>query len=173
MDYDTGDGDRINFDMAAKHGFLNEFEAGKEDWTSYTERLQQYFTANDVESPEKQRAILLSGCGAQTYQLLKNLLTPEKPTDKSFSDLVKLIKDHLQPRPSVIVERFTFHSRNRREGESVSVYVAELKKLSEYCGFGDALNDMLRDRLVCGINDSGVQRRLLSEPDLTYRKASN
>ena len=30
---------------------------------------------------------------------------------------------------------------------------------------------MLRDRLVCGINDGSTQRRLLSEPDLTYKKA--
>ena len=30
---------------------------------------------------------------------------------------------------------------------------------------------MLCDRLVCGINDSLTQRRLLAEPDLTYKKA--
>ena len=102
--------------MATRHGLLNEFEASREDWTSYTERLQQYFAANDVDSAEKQRAILLSVCGAQTYQLLKNLLAPEKPTDKSFSDLVQLMKNHLQLRPSIIVERFTFHSRIRKEG---------------------------------------------------------
>ena len=159
--------------MASKHGLISEFEAGREDWTSYTERLQQYFAANDVDSAEKQRAIFLSACGAQTYQLLKNLLAPEKPMEKSFEELVELMKNHLQPRPSVIVERFTFHSRNRKEGESVAVYVAELKKLSEHCGFGDTLNDMLRDRLVCGINDGGIQRRLLSEPDLTYKKSLN
>ena len=110
-------------------------------------------------------------CGAQTYQLLKNLLTPEKPNDKTIVELVQLLNYHLQPKQSIIVERFTFHSRSRREGESVALFVAELKKLSEHCGFGDTLNDMLRDRLVCGINDGGMQRRLLSEPDLTYKKA--
>ena len=39
------------------------------------------------------------------------------------------------------------------------------------CGFGDIHNDMLRDHLVCIINDGGNQRRLLSEPDLTYNKS--
>ena len=33
------------------------------------------------------------------------------------------------------------------------------------------LDDMLRDRLVCGIKDSQVQRRLLSETDITFMKA--
>ena len=30
---------------------------------------------------------------------------------------------------------------------------------------------MIRDRLVCGINDDGIQRRLLAEQDLMYKKA--
>ena len=30
---------------------------------------------------------------------------------------------------------------------------------------------MLRDRLVCGINDDYIQRRLLSEPRLNFKKA--
>ena len=30
---------------------------------------------------------------------------------------------------------------------------------------------MLRDRLVCGIADKGLQRRLLAEPELTFKKA--
>ena len=30
---------------------------------------------------------------------------------------------------------------------------------------------MLRDRLVCGINDQRLQRRLLAEPMLTFEKA--
>ena len=69
------------------------------------------------------------------------------------------------------MERFKFHSRFRKQGESVSTFVAELRSLSEYCNFGDTLEVMIRDRLVCGINDDSIQRRLLAEQDLTYKKA--
>ena len=31
--------------------------------------------------------------------------------------------------------------------------------------------EMIRDQLVCGINDSHIQWHLLAEPDLTYKKA--
>ena len=51
------------------------------------------------------------------------------------------------------------------------MYVAELRKLSTYCEYGNSLNEMLRDRIVCGINDSRIQRRLLAERDLTFDKA--
>ena len=30
---------------------------------------------------------------------------------------------------------------------------------------------MLQDRLVCGVNDEQLQRRLLAEPKLTFKKA--
>ena len=155
----------------ATHGSIGEFVNSQEDWRSYTERLQQYFTANDVENAEKQRAILLSVCGASTYQLIRNLVAPAKPTDKSFAEIVTLVQEHHHPPPSVTVQRFHFHSRSRRQGESVSAFVAELRKLSKHCNFGDTLNNMLRDRLVCGINDQRLQRRLLAEPNLTYTKA--
>ena len=52
----------------AKHGTIGEYDPQREDWTSYSERLLEYFTANDVDGADKKRAILLSVVGAQTYQ---------------------------------------------------------------------------------------------------------
>jgi hypothetical protein len=49
--------------------------------------------------------------------------------------------------------------------------VAVLRELAQHCNFGDKLKEMLRDRLVCGIADDRMQRRLLAEPELTFEKA--
>ena len=51
----------------ATHGSLSEFDSTKDDWTSYVERMDFYFIANDVTSDAKKRAILLSACGAPTF----------------------------------------------------------------------------------------------------------
>ena len=80
------------------------------------------------------------------------------------------MKNHYTPAPSKIV-RFRFNSRFRRSGESVSTYIAELRALAEFCNFGETLNLMIRDRLVCGMNDDNTQRLLLAEKELTYEKA--
>ena len=61
--------------------------------------------------------------------------------------------------------------RGNREGEMVAEFLAELKKISKFCDFGDRLDEMLRDRVVCGINQERWQKRLLSEPGLTFKKA--
>lgn len=70
-------------------------------------------------------------CGASTYELIRSLVAPNKPTDKTLAELTKLVKDHLAPRPSSIVQRFHFNARTQSENESVSEYVAELRKLAE------------------------------------------
>ena len=80
------------------------------------------------------------------------------------------MKDHHHPPPSVIVEQFNFNSRTQKEGESVADFVAQLRKLSEHCQYEATLDDMLHDRLVCGLHDVKLQRRLLAEPKLTFRK---
>ena len=43
--------------------------------------------------------------------------------------------------------------------------------LSEHYDFQNTLEEMLRDRLVCGINDEQIQRRLLAESSLDFKKA--
>ena len=75
--------------IMATHGSIGEYNSTREDWLSYTERLIQYFVANGIsEEGDKRRAILLSSCGAATYQLIHNLVAPDKPMDKTFAELV-------------------------------------------------------------------------------------
>ena len=78
---------------------------------------------------------------------------------------------HFSPKPSVIVKRFEFNTRRQGEAESIAKYVAELRKLAQHCDYGSVLSDMLRDRLVCGVADKSIQRRLLQTTDLTFDKA--
>jgi hypothetical protein len=59
----------------------------------------------------------------------------------------------------------------QRDDENINTYVAEIKKLSEHCEFGTALNDSLRDRFVCGLYNESIQKRLLVETSLTFEKA--
>ena len=114
---------------------------------------------------------LLSLIGGKTYALLRDLLTPEKPATKSLQEIVTTLQQHLSPKPLEIAERFGFYKRNQREGETVLTYVADLKELAAHCNFGANLNEALRDRLVCGLRNVQIQKRLLSEAKLKYSKA--
>ncbi len=54
------------------------------------------------------------------------------------------------------MQRFKFNSRKRQPNETVADYVAVLRELAQHCNYGDKLQEMLRDRLVCGIEADGL-----------------
>ena len=151
-------------------GRIEPFEDTVETWTSYTERLEQYFEVNDIAEDKKVPA-LLTLLGGKTYTLLRNLTAPNKPKEKDYTTLVNLLRDHLTPKPIVIAERFRFHKRNQLQCESVNAYIAELRKLTEFCEFGLNLNDTLRDRFVCGLRNDQIQKKLLTIRELSLDKA--
>lgn len=161
--------------MAVLLGKIDPFDPEQEEWPQYVERLDQFFEANDLTGDEKatkRRATFLTVIGPGPYKLLRSLLSPVKPTDKTYEELVKKLTEHYSPIPSEVMQRFRFNSRSRKTGESVADYLAALRRLAEHCNYGDTLEKMLRDRLVWGINDAGIQKKLLQENDpLTLARA--
>ena len=153
------------------HGTVSAFDPDQEDWIEYVERLELYFLANNVTDPVKKRAILLNAVGPAVYRLVKTLAIPRKPTDLEFDEIVEKVKLHYNPKPSPIIKRYEFNTRKQKSDETVSEYVAALRRIAEHCEFGATLNDMLRDRLVHGIADKRVQDRYLRETTLTYAEA--
>ena len=138
--------------MSVTVGKVPEFNPNEDDWNTYIEQLEFFFEANRISHEVQRKAILLSSCGITMYKLFKGLTGQSKPGEKSFDELKQLMLHHENPRPNMIDKRFKFNSRVRNANESVSMFVAELRKLTEYYEYGESLNDMLRDRLVCGIN---------------------
>ena len=160
----------INLGIAV-FGKIEEFNLYSENWDEYDERLSHYFIANKIDDAVIKRSILLSVVGAKTNSLIRNLVSPAKPGDKTFDELRALVKGHLRPKPLIIAERFKYHQQRQGEGENVHQFLAELRKLCENCDFGGFLNDALRDRFVCGLSSPAIQKKLLSEADLTLDKA--
>ncbi|XP_071498023.1 uncharacterized protein [Diadema antillarum] len=152
-------------------GKIEEFLEGREEWSQYVERLDLYFKANDITSEGKKQATLLTVIGPSSYKLLRNLVAPTKPSAMKYDDLVAAMNAHHCPIPSEIVQRCKFNSRFRRDNETIAGYMAPLRSLAEFCNFGTSLDVMLRDRLVCGVRDDRIQRRLLAEKSLNLGKA--
>lgn len=176
------------------HGAIEPFN-GK-NWSSWIQRLTFYFVANDVSNEEKKRALLLTLCGADTFETACALVAPKTPGEVSYTDMVTLLQKHFDPRPSELYSRYVFQRRDQLPGESISNYVAALRSLSADCNFGVPTTTsatstlpaeghsavqpnptmlpqdvMLRDRFVCGIRDEHLQQRLFAEKDLTFQRA--
>ena len=152
------------------YGAIKEFDSNVETITTYLERLQLYFAVNNV-AEERKVPVLLMVIGPKVYMLLRGLLDLTLPKEKSYADLEKALTDHYEPKPLIIAERFNFYKREQAAGESLTDYQAELRCLARTCEFGSFLNEALRDCLVVGMRSESIQRRLLTEANLTLAKA--
>ncbi|KAK9695783.1 RNase H-like domain found in reverse transcriptase [Popillia japonica] len=151
-------------------GKIEEFNLREKNWSSYIARVQQFFKANNVKS-ELKTAMLITIMGSEAFDLLTDLCNPEKPENCAFEDLVDLMGNHLQPKPSDIAERYKFRHRVQENQESIANFVAVLKRLAKNCNFGNTLEDNLRDQLVFGLKSEIIRQRLFTESKLTYTKA--
>uniref|UniRef100_A0A1A8B3B1 Zgc:165409 n=1 Tax=Nothobranchius furzeri TaxID=105023 RepID=A0A1A8B3B1_NOTFU len=69
--------------MSAMLGTRSAFDVKEQTWEEYCEILDQFFAANKIGDEEKQRAILISMVGPATYKLMRNLVSPAKPSTKT------------------------------------------------------------------------------------------
>ena len=89
---------------------------------------------------------------------LKSAVCPVKPSEKTLAELLELLQKHYAPKPLIIAERFRFYRHCQKPGEPVADFLAELRRLSIRCEFGDFLDQALRDRLVCGVTNPALQK---------------
>ena len=67
--------------------------------------------------------------------------------------------------------RHSFNTRNQKPGQTVESYLSSLRNKRRTCDFGALQDDLIRDRLVCGISSDSVRKILLWECELTLAKA--
>ena len=151
-------------------GHIGEFIDSQESWAQYSERIEQFFIANDIPVAKK-ASVLLATIGPAAFHTIGNLVSPRKPSEVPFDTLISVMSDFYNPKPLVTVQRYKFYSRFRRSDESIAAFVAELRSLAKDCDFGASLEDNLRDRLICGVSEPLLQKKLLAEQNLTFKRA--
>ncbi|XP_077498609.1 uncharacterized protein LOC144109684 [Amblyomma americanum] len=151
-------------------GRIDEYDPKVQNFDPYLERFEHFVSANEV-SEAKKLSVFLTVLGAEAYEVLKNLVVPALPGEKTFAEIKILPKNHYSPQTSVIAERCRFNRRVQLEQESVEDFVLELKHLARKCNFGNILQDALRDRLVAGIRNEETQRALFTTEGLTFQGA--
>ena len=119
-------------------GCMQEFNLDNETITAYLERFNLFVSVNGI-AEEKQASTLLLVLGLRHYSLIRGLVSPTKPENNTLAQLTDILKKHYDPEPIVIAERFCFYQRTQKSGESVSDFLASLRKLASWCKFGVSL----------------------------------
>ena len=140
----------------ATYSKVKAFNPKTDDWKVYKEQLRFYMVANGITDATKKRSILLTVCGEHTFKLLWSLVPGGKldVEDVTYDSLVGLLQSHYKKKQSVVVYWFNFNTCARKSAESIADYIVALRELALNCNFSlnERLEEMLHNRLVCGIN---------------------
>ena len=148
-------------------GTLKSFNSSTDDFEVWKLTFQSFLVANDVDptkEKDKARGILLSSLGLDSCSLLMSLLSPDKPETTSLPQLLQTLTEHFKPAPKAIAERFRFMSRQQKSGETVSQFLAELRKIAMDCKFTD-LPQRLRDQFIFGLLNESTQKKVFTMAD--------
>ncbi|CAI5776292.1 XP_034969502.1LOW QUALITY PROTEIN: uncharacterized protein K02A2.6-like [Podarcis lilfordi] len=152
---------------------LLPFAPASESWDSYLTRFDCYVQANELTevSGEHKRGLFLCLCGPEVFETARALVAPLAVQAALWDTIQEKLRNHYAPKPSKIAARHAFYHQNQAEGESINNYTATLRQAAMHCELRD-LDDALMDRIVCGVRDIRLQRRLLAKPDFTLQKAT-
>ena len=118
-----------------------------------------------------QAYILLNLAGGEAIKREK-LFTYEESENKEATECLKWkIAEVWNPQTNVTMEHHKFNTCMQQRGESIQSFVADLKNKASACEFGELKDEMIKDRLVCGIENQRLRRNVLREGKFTLQKA--
>ena len=142
-----------------------------ENWRKWKQRFQLYMEASgSIKKPEKQRvAIFLHLVGEEALEIYNtfSLSTAEQKLDVLFQKF----EDYCNPRRNITFERHKFFTCVQEPTKGIDQYVTELRTKASTCEFGVLCENLIRDRIVCGILCDTMREKLLQENDLSLQKA--
>ncbi|XP_060126817.1 uncharacterized protein K02A2.6-like [Zootoca vivipara] len=155
--------------MATDSSF-SPFKPASGDWEGYAARFNFLLQAKEVTNDAMKRATFFSVCGEETFEIARALLAPRDVATVSYKTIMERLKEHFSPQPSVVACRNAFYAKRQAPGETITGFVTSLRQAARLCNFSE-LENMLRDRLVGGLRDEMLQRRLYAKKDLTFQIA--
>ena len=141
-------------------------------WPKWRRRFEQYRLASGLskEPEERQVNILLYCLGEEAEDILTSTNISDEDR-KSYTSVLGKFDGFFKIRKNVIIERAKFNKRSQLPDEPAEQFIASLYNLASDCNFRDLKNELICDRIVVGIRDTSLSKRLQMDPELTLEKA--
>ncbi|KAK9519969.1 hypothetical protein VZT92_022659 [Zoarces viviparus] len=139
------------------------------EWPEWKQRFVRFRTATklDKEDGTVQVSSLIYAMGSESEDIFRSFAFTEDGHRDNFVRVLGKFDEYFVPRRNVIHRRACFHLRVQRPGEKAETFIRALYELAEHCDFGASRDENIRDRIVVGILDKDVSRRLQLTKDLT------
>ena len=143
-------------------------------WPMWKQRFEQFRVASGLidRSEGRQISTLLYSMGPEAQDVLETTGIDEENRGV-YDSVIASFDEYFGVRRNIIFERAQFNSRKQQPGESAEQYILALYTLAGRCGYAsrEQKEQDIRDRLVIGIRDAQLSKRLQLTADLDLTKA--
>ena len=124
-------------------------------------RLKYFFVINKIVGNEDKKAYFITLGGPVVFSQLK-LLYPTGNFDSiTYDEMIIKLTSRLDKTESKMIQRLKFNIKNQQPNEFLQDCMQ-----AEFCGYGVHEKMAIVDRIVAGVRDNGLRKRLLSEEKL-------
>lgn len=144
-------------------------------WKNWRQTWEAYQVITGLsERPQKYRVATFITCiGPEAMEIHNGLPFQSEEEKQNIEKVIELWNSYCIGKTNTIYERYKFNNRFQEATETVDTYSAAIRTLADTCEFGALKEELIRDRIVCGISDKPLQRKLLQESSLTLEKCLN
>ena len=145
-----------------------------ENFKEWIQSFELYLTATVIEEKaEKVQVATFLHVVDPDAQRVCNTFDIVADDGEKIDVLKTKFKAYCEPRKNLTYIQHVFFTRNQGQHESIDSYVTDLKTKAKPCEFEHVSDGLIRDRIVCGIQNEGCRAGPLRirEEELTLIKA--
>jgi len=143
------------------------------EWKRFKGQWNNYLVAAKLagESKHVKAAIFLACVGTDAYELFQTFVFENDADREDIDKIVEAFERHCVGEVNETYERYLFNRRVQETSEAFDTFVADLRRMSRSCAYGDLEDSILRDRIVIGIRDDATRKKLLQVRKLDLKHA--
>ncbi|KAL1446523.1 hypothetical protein WDU94_003657 [Cyamophila willieti] len=145
------------------------------NWRKFKQRFEifNYASEGNKKDEKVQISMLLHLMGEEGIELYNTIdWKGGKEEDRKLAEVLKKFDKIFLPQKNDLFEHFKFFHVKQKVGQSILMYLKELKLLVSTCNFKDR-DVLLKDKFIFGLADQSLIEKCLRDPDITLDKAIN
>ena len=143
-------------------------------WKMFKQKWRNYETIIGLQEQPRayQVALFLHTIGDEALRIYNGFTFVTQENQRTVDEIIAEFDGFCIGEVNLTYERYMFNSRNQREGETFDAFLSAVRTLVKTCGYCiNCVDSLLRDRIVLGVRDPGIQTALLKERNITLAHA--
>ena len=137
------------------------------DWKLFKAQLNIYMVAKKFDKMgEEKIANTLLLMGSESVPIYEQFVFSDTENErKTLANVLRMFEKHCEPVKNTIYERVKFNGL--KQGElSIHQFITALQSQADACDYGEMRDELVRDRIVVGVNDAKFMEYLIDVDNL-------